>query len=187
MKTSFKKSKNLLALCLSVLMVTSGVAALASCSDSSTTDSSSSSSSSSSATTTVNDTALITNGGFETFNTNNGLNAIGTSVTSWTRSVNSTSSGSALSSKAASGIIDTSAAAWDNLTGSKKEGAENMTEAEAKAVWDTLTFKDKIAFMEAWEDRDENDDKDIEDELDFYQAFNIDSGDIPTCVNPQTH
>lgn len=188
MKTSIKnRKKNFLALCLSVMMVTS-VAALASCKDSSSTDSSSSSSSSSSAAATVKDDSLVKNGGFETFNNKEGLNPIVTSVTGWSRAVNSATSGSALSSKAASGIIDTEASAWTDLTKNSlasDDAAKALTEAQAKAQWNSLSTRDKLAYYEAWEKA--NKDDDIDEELDFYQSFNIDHGDIPTCVNPGTH
>ena len=98
MKDSIKNRKNkFLALCLSAMMLSS-VTALAACNDSSATDSSSSSSSSTSQ---EKDTGLIKNAGFETYDDKNAIN---TSATGWSRSVNSTTSGSALSSKAASGI-----------------------------------------------------------------------------------
>ena len=108
-KSINNRKKNFLALCLSVLMLTSTAALASACSedtetDSSTTDSSSTTTDTS---TSVNDTQLIKNGKFEIFDTNKGLNAIGTAVTGWTRSVNSATTGTALTSKAASGIIDT--------------------------------------------------------------------------------
>ncbi|MBR2375123.1 MAG: hypothetical protein IKA88_02420 [Clostridia bacterium] len=190
MKTSSNnRKKHLLALCLSLMMLSS-TAALASCSKSSATDSSSSSSSSSSATEEVNDTLLVKNGGFETFNTNDGLNAIGTSVSNWSRSVNTVSTGSALTSKAASGIINTSADEWNKLTGTALTDAEDITvftEADAEAKWSTLTTRDKLAYYDAW--KVANPDGDIKKDLSFYQSFNIDSGDIPTpsCNNPGTH
>lgn len=186
MKTSIeKRKKQLLALCLAAMMATSA-GALVACTDSS--DSSSSSSSSSSTTEEVKDTGLIKNAGFETFNTNDGLNLIGTSVTGWTRAVNSTTSGSALSSKSASGIIDVSAEKWADLTTNTVDDPTALTNEEAEAKWDTLTSKDKLEFYEAWEDREENDDLKISEELkSFYQSFNIDSEDLPTCKNPGTH
>ncbi len=188
MKTSFKnRKKQLLALCLSALL-TSSVGAFAACTDDTSSDSSSSSSSSSSTSTTVNDTGLIKNDDFETFDTNDGKNLIGTSVTGWSRSVNSATSGSALSSKAASGIIDVSSDAWTYLTGSTLEDPASLSDEDAKKKWDTMSAKDKLLFLEAWEDRSENKDKEIDEELDFYQKFNIDSEDIPAAsVNPGTH
>lgn len=182
--------KKFLALLLSVMMVSTGAAAFASCTKDSDTDSSSSSSSTE--TSTPKDTGLITNAGFETFNTNDGLNLIGTSTTGWTRSVNSATSGSAVSSKAASGIIDTADAAWNNLTTSKLGDlkAAELTEAQAKSNWSKMTAKDKLEYREAWED--ENDDKDDDfKKLSFYDskkdAFNIDADDLPETANPRTH
>ncbi|MBO5412258.1 MAG: hypothetical protein J6A38_04195 [Clostridia bacterium] len=187
--SSNNRKKHLLAFCLSVMMLSS-TAAFASCSNSSTTDSSSSSSSSSSTTEAVNDTSLVKNGGFETFAKNDGLNAIGTSVSNWSRSVNTVASGSALTSKAASGIIDTATDEWKKLTGTSLTDAEDITvftEEDAKAKWDTLTTRDKLAYYDVWEKA--NPDGKIKKDLSFYQAFNIDSGDIPTpsCDNPGTH
>jgi hypothetical protein len=132
-KTNSRKNK-LLALFLSLMMATSTLAAFASCTDG---DSSSSSSSSDEEQTeeTVKDEGIITNADFETFNNNKGLNPIVTSVTGWTRSVNSATSGTALSSKAASGIIDTQDEAWADLTTSKLDKAASaLSEDEAKAI-----------------------------------------------------
>ena len=182
------RKKNLLALFLSVLMVSSTAAAISACSkDSAASSSSTESESSTEESTTVNDDYIIKNAGFETFDTKDGLNAIGTTVTGWTRSTNSASSGSALSSKAASGILDTSADAWKQLTGSYYEDpdtVETLTEAEAEAIWDSLTVRDKLAYYEAWKDAN---DGTISDELEFYESFNIDLDDIPTVGNPGTH
>ena len=192
-KTNSRKNK-LLALFLSLMMATSTLAAFASCTDG---DSSSSSSSSDEEQTeeTVNDEGIITNADFETFNNNKGLNPIVTSVTGWTRSVNSATSGTALSSKAASGIIDTQDEAWADLTVSKLDkAASTLTEDEAKAKWDTMTTRDKLEYYKAW--KNANDDDDITD-LDFYESFNIDDEDLPlikqddntlkAVENPRTH
>lgn len=182
------RKKNLLALFLSVLMVSSTMAAISACSKDSTASSSSTESESSTEeSTTVKDDYIIKNAGFETFDTNDGLNAIGTAVTGWTRSTNSASSGSALSSKAASGILDTSADAWKQLTGSYYEDpntVETLTEVEAEAVWDSLTVRDKLAYYEAWKKAN---DGTISEKLEFYESFNIDLDDIPTVANPGTH
>ena len=193
-KTNSRKNK-LLALFLSLMMATSTLAAFASCTDG---DSSSSSSSSDEDKTeeTVNDDGIITNSDFETFNNNDGLNPIVTSVTGWTRSVNSATSGTALSSKAASGVIDTQDTAWADLTTSNLDKAASaLTEDEAKAKWDTMTTRDKLEYYKAW--KDANDDGNIKKDLSFYQSFNIDDEDLPllkqdddtfTAVeNPRTH
>lgn len=193
MKDSIKKRKNkLLALCLSAMMISS-VAAFASCTDSSSTDSSSSSSSSEAASE-EKDTGLIKNAGFETFNTNNGLNAIGTSVTGWSPSVNSVSSGSARSSKAASGIVDLSEAAWKDLTTSsgKLASIANPTSddgvKEVGKVWNELTTYDKLKYYEDWKTaHEDDDDASISKDLSFYESFNIDLDDIPTIERFATH
>ncbi|MBE7079497.1 MAG: hypothetical protein E7380_06560 [Clostridiales bacterium] len=186
-KSINNRKKNFLALCLSVLMLTSTAALASACSedtetDSSTTDSSSTTTDTS---TSVNDTQLIKNGKFEIFDTNKGLNAIGTSVTGWTRSVNSATTGTALTSKAASGIIDTDAEAWEKLVGDYDGNVANLTEEKAKEIWDNLSVKDKLAYYEAW--KNANKDGTIADDLDFYEAFNIKAEDIPDCENPGTH
>ncbi len=185
MKDSIKnRKKKFLALCLSVMMLSS-VAAFAACSDESSTDSSSSSSSSSASTSEVKDDGIIKNAGFETYDEKNAIN---TSATGWSRSVNSATSGSALSSKAASGIVDLSEEGWKNLTGSYYEDldkAKSLTVEQAKADWDELTVRDKLAFYDAWKEK--NSGKKIADELDFYEALNIDSGDIPDIERFPTH
>ena len=184
MKTSIKnRKKQFLALCLSVLMMSS-FSAIAACKDNST--DSSSSSSSSSTTNTEKDESLVLNGDFETFNTNDGKNVIGTSATGWTRAVNSTTSGSALSSKAASGIIDTSDDSWKQMTTSNAD-VSKFTVDQAKSKWDTLTTKDKLDYYEVWKADSKNKDKTISKELSFYESFNVDSEDLPTCENPGTH
>lgn len=179
MENNNKTRKNkFLAMCLSVMMVASAGAALAACSDEDT-DSSTSSSSSSTESTYV-DTGLIKNSGFETPYTLDASNAILKSVTGWTSSVNSTTSGTANSSKAMSGVIDISEAEWKKLTTSYFENpddAKALTENEAEELWDKLTTRDKLTFYDAWTEA--NEDGDIDEDLDFYEEFNIDSGDLP--------
>lgn len=187
MKKSYSKSKkNFLALLLSVLMVTSCAAAFSSCGDKAPADDSSSSSSSEDNNTSVNDTGLIKNANFKTADTKDGLNPIVTSVTGWTRSVNSGSSGSSASgSSAQSGILDTSAEAWENLT--RLEKNVEVPVETAKAQWDTFSVNEKLAYYEYWKKQNPNDKNNIKTKLsDFYQAFNIDQDDIPS-VNPGTH
>ena len=180
MKDSIKKRKNqLLALVLSALMVPS-VVALTSCKDE---DESSSSSSSSSESSTSVDNGIITNATFKTFNKNDGLNLIGTTVTGWTRSVNSTTSGSASSSKAASGIVDTSK--WTDLTTNTVSDFTGVSEDTAKENWDSYTAKDKLDYYAAWEKANDDDDKDVDD-LSFYEKFNVKAADMPDCANPGT-
>ncbi len=187
MKDSIKnRKKKFLALFLSAMMFSS-VAVLAACSDDDA-DSSSTSSSSSASTSDEKDDGLIKNAGFETFDEDDAIN---TTVTGWSRSTTSAASGSGLSSKAASGIIDLSADGKKNLVGSYYDDATkvaSLTEAEAEAVWDNLTTRDKLAYYAAWEDA--NEDETISDELDFYESINIDEGDIPdkTLIDGlQTH
>lgn len=185
MKTSNKnRKKQLLALCLSVLM-TSSVTALAACSSNSST---SSSSSSSAPTAQEKDDTLIKNSNFENFAFHAGnsgtLNLIGTSVSSWSKSRGSSSTGSAPTSKAESGIISTKEEDWAQLTTSK-EDVTSLSVDEVAKKWDSLTAKDKILYMEDWED--EHPDDKIEEELSFYQSYSIDSGDLPDCKNPFTH
>ncbi len=183
MKDSIKnRKKKFLALCLSVMMFSS-VGALAACSDDKT--DSSSSSSSSSSTSEVKDDGLIKNAGFETFNDDNAIN---TSATGWSRSVNSATSGSALSSKAASGIIDLSVEGWKNLTGSYYEDptkVNSLTEEEAEKVWDKLTVRDKLAYYDQW--KEDNSDGKIAEDLSFYETINIDTEDIPAIERFETH
>ena len=187
MKKSYSKSKkNFLALLLSVLMVTSCAAAFSSCGGDDTTVDDSSSSSTEDTSTSVNDTGLIKNANFKTADTNDGLNPIVTTVTGWSRSVNSSTSGSSASgSTSQSGIIDTSAEAWEDLTRLEKN-VEIPVEV-AKENWDTFSVNEKLAYYEYWKEQNPDDKNNIKTKLsDFYQAFNIDKDDIPT-VNPGTH
>ena len=196
MKTNTNSRKRkLLALFLSLLMGASTTAAFASCTDdSSSTDSSDSSTEKEE---TIEDNQVITNGDFETFDDKDGLNPIVTSVTGWTRSVNSATSGTALSSKAASGIIDTADDAWNDLTTSKLVGTNPsaLTEAQAKEKWSTMSTRDKLEYYAAWKKANSN--GKIAEKLDFYESFNIDDEDLPLNVskagektaiaNPRTH
>ena len=176
--------KKLLALLLSVMAVSS-VAGFASCKDDSADNSSSSSSSSSSST--VKDDGDIKNAGFENDELKDST-VIGTSVTNWSRAVNSTTSGSALSSKSASGIIDTAETAWDELTKNKVSDIDKLTEAQAQNKWKDMSIRDKLEYYEVWEDNNDDKKKDVDD-LSFYQSFNIDAEDLPTLnmANPRTH
>ena len=185
MKDSIKnRKKKLLALCLSALMLSS-VTAFAACKDGNAADSSSTTSSSSASTSEEKDTGLIKNAGFETFNEKNAIN---TSATGWSRSVSSGTSGSALSSKAASGIIDLSEDAWKNLTGSYYEDpntVKTLSEKDAEAVWNKLTVRDKLAYYDQW--KEDHKDGKIAEDLKFYESINIDSGDIPNIDRFDTH
>ena len=170
------KKRKLLAIFLALMMLSSTGAVLASCKDDDTTDSTTEEETENEEES-VSDDYIVTNAGFETFDKKDGENLIATSVNGWSRSTNSTASGSAKSSSAASGIIDT--ATWDDLTtsGLGDLKARELTEEQAKANWDKMTARDKLEFYEAWEDNDDND-TDV-DELDFYQTFNIDENDLP--------
>lgn len=181
-KNNSRRKNRFLALCLSVMMLGTTAAALAACSDDTTTDDDSTSTESTESTSTPKDTGIIKNMGFELDDMDDET-LIKTSVTGWTRAVNSATSGSALSSKAASGVVDT--AAWDDLTTSKLQSLgvtlDELVADEEKAAnnWDKLTSRDKLAYYEAWEKANEDDDEaDIED-LEFYQSFNIDFDDLP--------
>ncbi len=186
MKNNNARKKKLLALLLSGMMTASFVVGFSACSD----DDSSSSNPSDDTTTesTQKDDGMIKNADFQIFNTNKGLNVIGTSVSGWTRKVNSPTSGNALSSKTASGIVDT--AKWDELftsaDGFEDETFENWTEDTAKNNWANMSVKDKLAYYEFWEENNDDDDKQLKD-LSFYENFNIDHEDVPTCENPKTH
>ena len=184
MKTSIKnRKKQLLALCLSVMMFSS-FTALTACKEDQA--DSSSSSSSSSSTSTEKDESLVLNGGFETFDTNDGKNVIGTNITGWSRSVGSSSTGSASTSTSASGIIDTSEESWKQMTTSNVDVSKLVDDkAEAEKQWKNLTVKDKLDYYAAW--KKANKDKTISKELSFYESFNIDNEDLPTCENPGTH
>lgn len=193
MKTNNSSRKNrLLALLLSMLMGSS-VVALAACDGETSSDSSTSSSTSVSSPEEIEETEeekkyLIQNPNFSTVSDDN-LKYFSTSTTSWTRAANSVSTGTAQSSKAASGIIDTSNAAWESLT-TTTDGVNvaTLTEAQAKSKWNTLTLKDKLAYYEAWEDNNDDDDKKLSD-LDFYQSVTIDEDDIKGFAdikNPRT-
>ena len=163
-----KKRKQLLALFLSAMMASS-FTALAACDDEdtdNTTDTETEDTSS------EKDTARLTNGSFEFYDDNDGKNLIITSPGNWSRS----NASGGVTSKAASGIINTEESAWKNLTTSSN--LSYATVEDAKKNWDNLTAKDKLAFYEAQKD---------EDELDFYEKFNIDQEDLPTCANPGTH
>mgnify|MGYP006967556481 FL=1 len=175
MTTSYKKRRNkkILALCLSSFMLMAAATSFAACGsgdDSSVDDSE--------VTTTETDTARIKNGSFEFFDDNNGKNLIITSPTGWSKSTGSSAQGSASSSKTASGIVDTSDDAWKDLTTSS--GKAHATEAEAKANWESLTARDRLAFYDAW--LDEDDDHKLAD-LSFYDEdkhdYNITIDDVP--------
>ena len=179
-----KKHNKFLAFLLSMMMLSSG--ALFACSDESSDDTSNENTNTETEET-VEDKKLITNSDFETFNTNEGLNLIGTTINGWSVSLNSATTGQAIEAEAASGIIDVEAEAWKNLTKSKYAGdVSTLTEEEAEEAWEDMSAKDKLDYYKAWKDNDDNKDKDITD-LSFYESFNINSDDVPNTANPGTH
>ena len=188
------KNKNKLLALFMAMMMSSSVAALAACNDDDDTSSSDNSSTDSSVVET--DSSRINNGSFEFVNWNDGKNLIVTSPTGWSRSTNSATSGTAVSSKSASGIINTDSEAWDNFTKSSlPEGtAAPKTADEARAVWSQMSAYDKLKFYKAWDDADYDENVDKQD---FYDAtkdkFNVDIDDVPldkdgnVIENPGTH
>ncbi len=190
---SSSRKKKLLALFLSLMMGVSAIAGFSACKEDDSPNSSSSSSSTSKEE--IEDNQVITNGDFETFDNGEGNSPIVTSVEGWTRAVNTATSGSALASKSASGIVDT--ATWDDLTTSALTGdltPATLTEEQAKEKWSSMTTRDKLEYYEAW--KKANSDGKIT-ELSFYQSFNIDEEDLPlldngegvktAIANPGTH
>ena len=185
MKTnnSNRKSK-FLAFLLSVMLVASTGAMFASCADTSS-DSSSSSSTSEETEETKKDSGEIKNANFD-FTTVSDTTVIGTSVTGWSRSVYSTASGSANSSKSASGVIDTSEKKWDYLITSNytKAELEEMSDAQAEENWAKFTVKDKLTYYDVWKAREANKEKSISTDFAAYESINVDEEDIPTVSNP---
>ncbi len=202
--TNNNKKSKFLALLLSVMMLSSMGAAFAACSDDTDSSSSSSSSSSTSGSATDDrvDNGTIKNSHFD-FTTLSETVKIGTSVTGWTRAVNSTNAGSALTSTAASGVISTEEYDWKKLTERKadddtikgliKDPGSNATDAQKEsaakesirnylAVRDTYNTADQLYFYDAWEDvftKLDIDDMFEEVKEDSYVSFNIDADDLP--------
>ncbi len=126
----------------------------------------------------VNEKDLITNSLFNSASYD-ATKPIVTSVSGWTRSTNSVSSGTAPSSEAASGVIDVSTEKWKDLTTSGIDvDPATLTEEQAKEKWSSMTTKDKLEYYEAWKANDANDDRSLSD-LEFYESFNIDVDDLP--------
>ena len=161
-----KRKKNLLALFLSLMMASSAVG-LAACNEEKEESSSPDTS------TTQTDDARIKNGSFE-FTSDDKTELIVTSPTGWSIAKQT----SADTSKTASGIIDTSVTAWDNLTKTSLKVDAPKTKESAEALWDEMSAYDKLQFYKAWDDADNDEDY---DEFDFYDAetdsFNIDADD----------
>ncbi len=195
------RKKKFLALFLSAMMAVS-VASLAACNNNGG-SSSESSSEDTTTETTVTDKGPIKNAGFEVFDTNDGLNVIGMTVSNWTRSLYSENSVSAPSSKADSGILDTEKSAWHNLTGSyyvengdavdvaaADKLIEALSEEDAIDMWEHFTTRDKLKYYEVWKDAEENKDDKISEDFPEYESFNSGSlalVDVPNTANPGTH
>ena len=182
MKSNKKhKNKRILALLFATCMISGAAASFVSCGDSST----SNKVDDSEVTVTEKDDARIKNGNFTFFDDNDGKNLIVTSVTGWERSTVSSPKGTATGSSSLSGIVDTSAEKWETFE--KTSSLAHATAEEAEANWDKLTIRDKLEFIEKWEDEDT--DNDIKD-LSFYDAeadifnYNADFSDLPDCPNP---
>lgn len=191
MTENFKnsKTKKLLALFLSVMMLSSTAGVLASCDDSTSSDSSSSDSTSES-TTVPKDESRINNGSFEFYDKENDLTPIITAPTGWSLTQNSVSGTSSSASDAASGIVDVDN--WDEKYGYTAKTLDALkTELKAMSIdtveanWEEMSLTEKLAFYEVY-DPDTNNDVKLKD-LDFYQAFNIDLDDLPDCENPGKH
>ncbi|MBQ9113852.1 MAG: hypothetical protein IJY05_02905 [Clostridia bacterium] len=182
MKGNEKNSKKFLALLLSLLMATSVTVAFSSCDE----DEEETDTSTETETETeeddeevvVDDNELIINSTFA-LNAYDAAKPVVTSMTGWTKTTNSVSSGTAPSSDAASGIIDVDEDKWKDLTTSGIDvSPAELTEEQAAEKWSVMTTKDKLEYYEAWKDDDANDDRKITD-LDFYESFNIDVDDLP--------
>ena len=122
------------------------------------------------------DVSRIKNGSFE-FDAAKETTPIVTSPKSWSRS-------SVLTSKAASGVIDTESSAWDKLT--KTGGITPANESEAESKWSEMNVYDRLQYIKTWKEANKN--KSVDD-LKFYKDhYNISADDIPANdVNPGTH
>lgn len=199
MKTTNNKKSKFLALLLSAMIFSSMGAAFAACTDNADSSSSSSSSSTEDTTNDKVDNGTIKNSNFDFTNLTDTVK-IGTSVTGWSRAVNSVTTGSAPSSKSASGVVDTKTEKWNDLTTRNKtdEDIAAMEIKDAVAAWDSMTTADKLAFYKDWKAREKNKDLDIDDEFeeykkDSYQSFNVKYEDLPidtetseALANPET-
>lgn len=122
------------------------------------------------------DSSRIKNGSFE-FDTEKETTPIVTSPKNWSRS-------SVLTSKAASGVVDTETSAWDKLT--KSGNITPTSESEAAEKWADMNTYDRLQYIKKWKDANKN--KSVDD-LKFYKNhYNISADDIPSSdVNPGTH
>ncbi|MBQ2740623.1 MAG: hypothetical protein IJF39_03260 [Clostridia bacterium] len=193
MAIRFNKRKNKFLALLMAMMMTSSFAALAACNGGSNDDSSDDTPST---TPTQTDTSRINNGSFEFVDWDDGRNLLITSPTGWTKSTHSAASGSAVSSKSASGILNTDDEAWKNFTQSSlPEGVSApKTADEAREYWSQMSAYDKLQFYKAWDDADYDEKVSKQD---FYDAekdnFNVNIKDVPVdkdgeiIQNPGTH
>lgn len=168
-----KRRNKLLSLFLTAFFLSAAAGTFAACSgdtDSSEVDQSEISSSQTA------DNSRIKNGGFES-DTEKASAPIVTSPKSWSKS-------SQVSSKTASGVIDTKAEAWDSLTKTGNVSPANETEAAEK--WADMNAYDRLQYIKNW--KKANSDKKVDD-LEFYtDQYNISADDIPDAdVNPGTH
>ncbi len=181
MKTTNNNRKSkFLAFLLSVMMISTAGAMFASCQDDGDSSSSVSSSEESDDGENRVDDGDIKNANFD-FTELDKKTVIGTSVTGWSRSVNSTDN----SSKSPSGVIDTAEDSWDYLTGDAID-VSNKSEADAIAAWDTWNVKTKLAYYDKW--KADNSGKSLSaDTFEKYEKLTVDNvEDIPT-VNPGLH
>lgn len=176
------KSKKLLALLFAGCMLSATLGGLAACGAKTTTKDPDDSE----VTVTEKDDGRISNAKFEIFDDNDGKNLIITSPKGWTRSAGSSGKGTATSSNAASGIVDTEN--WETYTATSDLPHETVAEAEAN--WENLTTRDKLEFLFNW--KKESTDNKVSD-LSFYDAeddifnYNVDFEDLPSCENPGVH
>lgn len=174
--TNNNRKSKFLAFLLSVMMISTAGAMFASCQDGGDSSSSTSSTEETEDDEPRVDKGDIKNANFD-FTELDSKTVIGTSVTGWSRSVNSTDN----SSKSASGVIDTAKDAWDDMTGAAAD-VSNVTEADAIAAWDNWNVKTKLAYYEKW--KKDNSGKTLSTEtFEKYEKINVDEEDIPT-VNP---
>ena len=168
-----KRKNKLLSLFLTAFFLSASAGALTACSGDGDTTQVDQSEVSSNQTA---DSSRIKNGGFES-DTEKASAPIVTSPKSWSKS-------SQVSSKTASGIIDTKAEAWDSLTKTGNVSPANETEAAEK--WADMNAYDRLQYIKNW--KAANSGKDLDD-LEFYtEQYNISADDIPDAdVNPGTH
>lgn len=167
-----KRRNKLLSLFLTAFFFTAAAGTFAACSGEETTSEVDQSEISSNQTA---DNAHIKNGGFES-DTDKETAPIVTSPKSWSKS-------SQVSSKTASGIIDTKAEAWNSLTKTGNVSPANETEAAEK--WADMNAYDRLQYIKDW--KEANSGKDVDD-LKFYtDRYNISADDIPDADNPGTH